>query len=143
MVDEGGESPLGPQNLLLSDVDSRAEALQVQLRAGPRHGALRMGPAPFEGVFSVEDLRSLKMRSDAASASRAVSLETVAMVSRQVGSAFSYSHDGSETLEDLMEFTATDGSNSLPFVLRVTVTSLLLVLAAAVLTTAPPRSGRS
>lgn len=47
-----------------------------------------------------------------------------------VSSAFRYSHDGSETLEDLIEFTATDGSNSVPFVLEVKVTSLFLVLTA-------------
>lgn len=64
LVDEGGESPLGPQNLLLSDVDSREDALQVQLRAGPRHGALRIGPVPLEPgqSFTVKDLKSLKLR---------------------------------------------------------------------------------
>lgn len=142
LVDEGGESPLSSQNLLLSDVDSREEALQVQLKAGPRHGALRMGPAPLEGsrFFTVKDLQSLNMRSDAASpsrASRAMSLEMVAMVSLSVSSALRYSHDGSETLEDRMEFTATDGTNALSFVLKVKVTSLLLVLTSAVLTAGP------
>lgn len=147
LVDEGGESPLSSQNLLLSDVDSREEDLQVQLKAGPRHGALRMGPAPLEGsrFFTVKDLQSLGVRSDAASpsrASRAVSLEMVAMVSHRlppqsVSCALRYSHDGSETLEDRMEFTATDGTNALPFVLKVKVTPLLLVLTSAVLTAGP------
>uniref|UniRef100_H3CI90 Fras1 related extracellular matrix 1a n=1 Tax=Tetraodon nigroviridis TaxID=99883 RepID=H3CI90_TETNG len=96
MVDEGGESPVGSQNLLLSDVDSREEALQVHLQAAPRHGALRIGNVPLEPghFFTVKDLRSLQMR---------------------------YRHDGSETPEDLIEFTATDGSNSVPFVLEVKV----------------------
>lgn len=67
MVDEGGESPVGSQNLLLSDVDSREEALQVHLQAAPRHGALRIGNVPLEPghFFTVKDLRSLQMRSDA------------------------------------------------------------------------------
>lgn len=69
IVDEGGESPLSSQNLLLSDVDSREEALQVHLKAGPRHGTLRIGPVPLEhgSFFTVKDLRNLKMRSDPAS----------------------------------------------------------------------------
>lgn len=33
-----------------------------------------------------------------------------------------YNHDGSETVEDHIEFTATDGSNSVHFVLQVKVT---------------------
>lgn len=63
-VDEGGDSVLGPQHLLLSDLDSGDEALQVQLRAGPRHGALRMGPRPLQtgSSFSLEQLRGLELR---------------------------------------------------------------------------------
>lgn len=66
IVDEGRESPLSSPNLLLSDVDSREEVLQVQLKTGPQHGALRIGPLPLEkgGIFTVKDLKSLKMRSD-------------------------------------------------------------------------------
>lgn len=69
IVDEGGESPLSSQNLLLSDVDSREEGLQVYLKAGPRHGTLKIGHVPLEHgrFFTVKDLRNLKMRSDPAS----------------------------------------------------------------------------
>lgn len=69
MVDEGGASPLSSQNLLLSDLDSREEALQVQLREGPRHGALSVGPVPLERgrSFTVKDLKSLQIRSGASS----------------------------------------------------------------------------
>ncbi|TWW63720.1 FRAS1-related extracellular matrix protein 1 [Takifugu flavidus] len=96
IVDEGRESPLSSQNLLLSDMDSREEVLQVQLKTGPQHGSLRIGPLPLEngGFFTVKDLKSLKMR---------------------------YSHDGSETLEDNIEFMATDGTNSITFILKVKV----------------------
>lgn len=66
IVDEGRESPLSSQNLLLSDLDSREEVLQVQLKTGPQHGSLRIGPLPLEkgGFFTVKDLKSLKIRSD-------------------------------------------------------------------------------
>lgn len=36
-----------------------------------------------------------------------------------------YNHDSSETLEDNIEFTATDGTNSVSFVLQVKVIGLL------------------
>lgn len=38
---------------------------------------------------------------------------------------FRYSHDGSETVEDNVEFTATDGTNSVSFVLQVKVILLI------------------
>ncbi|XP_068611805.1 FRAS1-related extracellular matrix protein 1a [Brachionichthys hirsutus] len=95
-VDEGGEAPVGPENLLLSDVDSLEEALQVQLQRKPQHGALKLGSLQLKPgqLFTVQDLKSLKVR---------------------------YSHDGSETAADDIEFNATDGTNSATFVLRVKV----------------------
>ncbi|KAA8582572.1 hypothetical protein FQN60_006243 [Etheostoma spectabile] len=77
-VDEGGERWLGPEHLLLSDVDSMEEALQVVLQREPQHGALQLRGLP-------------------------------------------YNHDSSETVEDTVEFTATDGTNSGRFVLKVKV----------------------
>lgn len=50
----------------------------------------------------------------------------VAMV-LTVSSIFRYIHDGSETLEDNIEFMATDGTNSVTFILNVKVASHLLV----------------
>lgn len=44
-----------------------------------------------------------------------------------VSSIFRYIHDGSETLEDNIEFMATDGTNSVTFILNVKVASHLLV----------------
>lgn len=65
-VDEGGESRLSLENLLMSDVDSEEEALRVQLQREPHHGALWLGNLLKPGhVFTVKDLRSLKVRSDA------------------------------------------------------------------------------
>ncbi|KAG7497769.1 FRAS1-related extracellular matrix 1 isoform X1 [Solea senegalensis] len=95
-VDEGGESRLGPEHLLLSDVDSMEEALQVALQREPQHGVLQLGGLPLKPgqAFTVQDLKSFKV---------------------------SYHHDNSETVEDNIELTATDGTNSVGFVLQVKV----------------------
>lgn len=37
-----------------------------------------------------------------------------------------YSHDNSETLEDKIDFIATDGTNSVSFILNVKVISFIL-----------------
>ncbi|KAM4537427.1 FRAS1-related extracellular matrix protein 1a isoform 1-T1 [Odontesthes bonariensis] len=98
-VDEGGESWLGPEHMLLSDVDSAEEALQVVLEREPEHGALQLGGLPLTPgqTFTLQDLRGLKVR---------------------------YNHDSSETTEDKTEFTATDGTNSVSFTLLVKVTPI-------------------
>ncbi|XP_029310735.1 FRAS1-related extracellular matrix protein 1a isoform X2 [Cottoperca gobio] len=95
-VNEGGEGWLGPEHLLLSDVDSMEEALLVALQREPQHGALQRGGIPLKPghAFTVKDLKSLKVR---------------------------YNHDSSETVEDNIEFIATDGTNSVNFVLQVKV----------------------
>ncbi|XP_060887337.1 FRAS1-related extracellular matrix protein 1a [Labrus mixtus] len=95
-VDEGGDCQLGPGHLLLSDVDSLEEVLQVELQKEPQHGALQLGGLHLKPgrAFSVQDLKGLKVR---------------------------YAHDGSETLEDNLHFTASDGTNSVSFVLQVKV----------------------
>nr|XP_046236498.1 FRAS1-related extracellular matrix protein 1a isoform X2 [Scatophagus argus] len=95
-VDEGGECLVSPENLLLSDVDSMEEVLQVQLQKEPQHGALQLGTLLLKQghVFTVQDLKSLKVR---------------------------YNHDSSETVEDNIEFTATDGTNSVSFILQIKV----------------------
>ncbi|KAM9718007.1 FRAS1-related extracellular matrix protein 1a isoform 1-T1 [Menidia menidia] len=96
-VDEGGQSRIGPEHMLLSDVDSAEKALQVELRKEPEHGTLQLGGLPLKPGqnFTLQDLRSLKV---------------------------SYSHDSSETTKDRMEFIATDGTNSVIFTLLVKVT---------------------
>ncbi|XP_063756912.1 FRAS1-related extracellular matrix protein 1a isoform X2 [Eleginops maclovinus] len=95
-VDEGGDDLIGPDHLQLSDVDSMEEALQVVLQREPHHGALQLGGLPLKpgNAFTVQHLKSLKVR---------------------------YKHDSSETLEDNLEFIATDGTNSVSFVLQVKV----------------------
>lgn len=65
-VDEGGECWLSPEHLLLSDVDSMEEALRVELQREPQHGALQLGGLPLKPgrAFTLQDLKSLKVRSD-------------------------------------------------------------------------------
>lgn len=96
-VEEGGECQLGPEHLLLSDIDSLMETVRVELQGEPRHGVLQLAGSPRNPgqAFTVQDLKNLKVR---------------------------YKHDGSETLEDDIELTATDGTNSFSFVLPVKVT---------------------
>ncbi|KAM8899479.1 FRAS1-related extracellular matrix protein 1a [Spinachia spinachia] len=95
-VDEGGHCWLGPEHLLVSDVDSIESKLQVALQREPRHGALQLGDLPLKPglAFPAKAINSLKIR---------------------------YNHDGSETVEDHIEFTATDGSNSIHFSLLMKV----------------------
>lgn len=109
----GGSATRGPE-----DRPRPARTWTVLLREGPEEPETEVRPS-----------RS----SRPSRPSRSACLETVVMVPpafHRLSSVSRYSHDGSETLEDLIELTATDGSNSVPFVLDVKVTSLLLVLAA-------------
>ncbi|XP_047425059.1 FRAS1-related extracellular matrix protein 1a isoform X2 [Mugil cephalus] len=96
-VDEGGECWLGPEHLLVSDVDSGEDAIRVELQGEPQHGALQLGGQHLKPgqTFTLQDLKSLKVR---------------------------YNHDSSETTEDHIEFIATDGTNAFNFVLHVKVT---------------------
>ncbi|XP_069576815.1 FRAS1-related extracellular matrix protein 1-like isoform X3 [Brachyistius frenatus] len=98
-VDEGGDCWLSPKHLLLSDVDSVEETLQVELQRDPQHGALQHGGLPLKPgqTFTLQDLKSLKVR---------------------------YNHDSSETTDDNIKFTATDGTNSVSFILQVKVTPI-------------------
>uniref|UniRef100_A0A3P9HTD0 FRAS1-related extracellular matrix protein 1 n=1 Tax=Oryzias latipes TaxID=8090 RepID=A0A3P9HTD0_ORYLA len=98
-VDEGGRRRLGPEHLLLSDVDSAEERLQVQLQGEPGHGVLQLNNRPLMSnqTFTLQELKSFQV---------------------------SYTHDGSETTEDTIPFTASDGTNSVTFTLQVKVTPI-------------------
>ncbi|XP_027893144.1 FRAS1-related extracellular matrix protein 1a isoform X3 [Xiphophorus couchianus] len=98
-VDEGGEHFLGPEHLQLSDVDSVPEALHVELQREPERGLLYLGghPLTLGQNFTLQDLIRRKVR---------------------------YNHDGSETTEDTIVLTATDGINLVSFVLPVKVTPI-------------------
>lgn len=65
-VEEGGECQLGPEHLLLSDIDSLMETVRVELQGEPRHGVLQLAGSPRNPgqAFTVQDLKNLKVRSD-------------------------------------------------------------------------------
>ncbi|KAL0970327.1 hypothetical protein UPYG_G00240500 [Umbra pygmaea] len=96
-VDEGGECWVGADHMLLTDRDSMEDRLRVELKEEPQHGTVQLDGVPLKPgqSFNVRDLKSLKVR---------------------------YRHDSSETLEDAIEFIATDGLNPIEFVLEVKVT---------------------
>uniref|UniRef100_H2N2B6 FRAS1-related extracellular matrix protein 1 n=1 Tax=Oryzias latipes TaxID=8090 RepID=H2N2B6_ORYLA len=98
-IDEGGRRRLGPEHLLLSDVDSAEERLQVQLQGEPGHGVLQLNNRPLMSnqTFTLQELKSFQV---------------------------SYTHDGSETTEDTIPFIASDGTNSVTFTLQVKVTPI-------------------
>nr|XP_023676697.1 FRAS1-related extracellular matrix protein 1 [Paramormyrops kingsleyae] len=95
-VEEGGECPMDSDHLWLTDPDTAEEALRVELRAGPQHGRLHLDGFPVDPgqAFALSDLTSLKVR---------------------------YHHDGSETVQDSIYLTASDGINVAEFVLQVEV----------------------
>ncbi|KAK2860526.1 hypothetical protein Q7C36_004692 [Tachysurus vachellii] len=96
-VDEGGECWVSADYLHLTDVDSLEDSLRVTLKGRPQHGDMYLDGSPLgQGqTFNVRDLKSLKVR---------------------------YHHDSSETEEDNVECIATDGVNSVDFVLHIKVT---------------------
>lgn len=65
-MDEGGQSRVGPEHVLLSDVDSMEDRLQVALQGEPQHGALQLGGRPLTPgqAFTLQDLKRFKVRSD-------------------------------------------------------------------------------
>lgn len=95
-VDEGGEGWLGPEHILLSDMDTMNDALTVILQREPQHGFLQHSGSHMQPgqSFTVLELNNIKIR---------------------------YIHDSSETLEDNIELTATDGTNSIDFIVTVRV----------------------
>ncbi|XP_076828088.1 FRAS1-related extracellular matrix protein 1a isoform X2 [Brachyhypopomus gauderio] len=96
-VEEGGECWVSAEHLRLTDVDSPEDSLHMQLRRQPQHGDVYLDGAPLSPgqTFTVRDLKNLKVR---------------------------YHHDGSETEQDDIECIASDGANSVDFILHVKVT---------------------
>ncbi|XP_074851018.1 FRAS1-related extracellular matrix protein 1 isoform X3 [Carettochelys insculpta] len=95
-VEEGGLCTITGSHILMSDMDTKQENLFIYLQRQPLHGVVELDGFPMkEGDrFTCKDLHTLKVR---------------------------YQHDGSETLHDDILFAATDGINSLEFVLQVKV----------------------
>lgn len=65
-VDEGGQRWLGPEHVLLSDVDSIEDLLQLQLQREPEHGVLQLNKHPLTPLqtFTMQELKSFQVRSD-------------------------------------------------------------------------------
>lgn len=63
-MDEGGESYLSLENVLISDLDSPEEVLQVQLHREPKHGALWLYDLKLKAshVLTLQDLSRRKVR---------------------------------------------------------------------------------
>ncbi|XP_077082463.1 FRAS1-related extracellular matrix protein 1b isoform X2 [Siphateles boraxobius] len=86
-VEEGGGSFLMEEHMLVQDVDSSEDQLRVHVKTQPQHGRLELqGSTLLEGdTFRLQDLKALRVR---------------------------YIHDDSETLQDSIGLTITDGINS-------------------------------
>nr|XP_032822130.1 FRAS1-related extracellular matrix protein 1 [Petromyzon marinus]XP_032822131.1 FRAS1-related extracellular matrix protein 1 [Petromyzon marinus] len=95
-VDEGAWCALGEEALSVWDADSEAASLALVVSRRPRHGELLLdGVALLQGDrFTAAHTRGLRL---------------------------TYQHDGSETLEDDVVITATDGTNTAEGVLRIQV----------------------
>uniref|UniRef100_A0A8B9KAF0 Fras1 related extracellular matrix 1a n=1 Tax=Astyanax mexicanus TaxID=7994 RepID=A0A8B9KAF0_ASTMX len=96
-VDEGGECWVSVDHLQLTDMDSLEDSLRVEIKRRPQHGEVYLDGAPLSQgqTFTVWDLKNLKVR---------------------------YHHDSSESDQDSIECIATDGVNSVEFVLPIKVT---------------------
>ncbi|XP_051843280.1 FRAS1-related extracellular matrix protein 1 [Antechinus flavipes] len=95
-VDEGGQSIITTEHILISDMDTKQDKLRLSLKRLPLHGRLELDGFSLNQAdeFSWQDLQALKVR---------------------------YHHDGSEVLHDNIFFEATDGANSAEFVLQIKV----------------------
>ncbi|XP_072853809.2 FRAS1-related extracellular matrix protein 1 isoform X1 [Pogona vitticeps] len=95
-VEEGASSFITAKHLLVTDVDTKTSDIQIELKKSPLHGHIELhGVAMLEAEkFTLWDLHSSKVR---------------------------YQHDSSETLEDRVIFSATDGFNTADGTLSVQV----------------------
>ncbi|XP_059839500.1 FRAS1-related extracellular matrix protein 1b [Hypanus sabinus] len=95
-AEEGSVCLITGDNLMVTDNDTIDEDLRIQLQQKPQHGEIRLhGNIMLVGdMFTLDDLKSFQVR---------------------------YEHDDSETLDDLVIFTATDGFNTADGVLEVKI----------------------
>ncbi|KAM9324646.1 FRAS1-related extracellular matrix protein 1-like [Gastrophryne carolinensis] len=96
-VEEGASCLIPAESLVVSDVDTKDDSLRIVLKTHPQHGRLEVGGVALAvgRSFNLEDLRTLKVR---------------------------YQHDDSESYEDQIIFTVTDGANSADGTLNVQIT---------------------
>ncbi|KAJ7332654.1 hypothetical protein JRQ81_014834, partial [Phrynocephalus forsythii] len=95
-VEEGASSLITAEHLMVTDLDTKNSDIQIELKKSPVHGHIELhGVVMLEAEkFTFWDLHSSKLR---------------------------YQHDSSETLEDRVVFSATDGFNTADGTLRVQV----------------------
>ncbi|KAM4629862.1 FRAS1-related extracellular matrix protein 1b [Polymixia lowei] len=95
-VEEGGGAFVTEEHLLVRDEDSLVEVLRVEVQSGALHGQLELqGRVLHQGdSFTLQDLTGLRLR---------------------------YIHDDSETTEDTVGLTVTDGHNSADVILPIQV----------------------
>ncbi|XP_067846389.1 FRAS1-related extracellular matrix protein 1b isoform X2 [Heptranchias perlo] len=95
-AEEGSGCLITADNLMVTDKDTSDEDLRIQMKQKPQHGDIELqGNIVLEGdMFTLDDLKSFQVR---------------------------YKHDDSETLYDLVIFTATDGFNTADGVLKVKI----------------------
>ncbi|GCB63686.1 hypothetical protein scyTo_0004468 [Scyliorhinus torazame] len=95
-AEEGSGCMITADNVMVTDKDTLDEALRIQMKQKPQHGDIEhQGNVMLEGdMFTLDDLKFFQVR---------------------------YKHDDSETLHDLVVFTATDGFNTADEVLKVKI----------------------
>ncbi|KAK2495096.1 hypothetical protein MC885_000941 [Smutsia gigantea] len=95
-VAEGGQCVITTEHILVSDVDTELDNIDLSVQRLPQHGWVELNGFPLNagGTFSWGDLHALKVR---------------------------YQHDGSEILQDDILLEVTDGTNSAAFTLHVEV----------------------
>ncbi|XP_073084588.1 FRAS1-related extracellular matrix protein 1 isoform X3 [Manis javanica] len=95
-VAEGGQCIISTKHILVSDVDTELDNINLSVQRLPQHGRVELNGFPLNAgcTFSWGELHALKVR---------------------------YQHDGSEVLQDDMLLEVTDGTNSAAFTLHVEV----------------------
>uniref|UniRef100_A0A8C5R7E8 FRAS1-related extracellular matrix protein N-terminal domain-containing protein n=1 Tax=Leptobrachium leishanense TaxID=445787 RepID=A0A8C5R7E8_9ANUR len=96
-TEEGASCFITGEYLVITDVDTESENLRIALREQPHHGNIEVqGVALQKGsMFTLEQLNSFKVR---------------------------YQHDDSESFQDTVVFTVTDGFNAADGELKVQIT---------------------
>ncbi|KAM3915026.1 FRAS1-related extracellular matrix protein 1-like [Leptodactylus fuscus] len=95
-AEEGASCLITTESLLISDEDTKTENLRIILKSAPQHGNVELHGVPITegGKISLDELWTFKVR---------------------------YQHDDSESLDDSIVFTVTDGINAVDGELKVQI----------------------
>ncbi|XP_062991152.1 FRAS1-related extracellular matrix protein 1-like [Elgaria multicarinata webbii] len=95
-IEEGASSFITEEHIMVTDLDTKNSDIQIELKKSPLHGHIELhGVVMLEGeTFTLWDLHSSNVR---------------------------YQHDSSESLEDSVLFSATDGLNTADGMLKVQI----------------------